>query len=317
MFPVNYHHCVLIILLSLTYFSITCCKLQVPHQSISTDLATVSSPVQSNHPVASGVDLRILPLGDSITYGEGSHDGNGYRLALYNMLIPGNHLDYIGRVKSGTMADNDNEGHRGYPIGPIGNTGKPDYPERPNVVLLMAGTNDVVLNVNLDDAHSALSNLINQIVTACPDAAVLVATLTPLLDPGREARRLAYNSAIPGVVAAFTDLGKQVAQVDLRRVTTNHINATDGIHPNDAGYGLIASAWYEAILAAGDKGWIKAPLPGFSQNQPSRHKSQVSTSWTSASEWTMPSLVAYGVFLLAVVVAVRKIVITAIRTYRS
>lgn len=32
-------------------------------------------------------NLRILPVGDSITFGKGSTDGNGYRLDLRNELI--------------------------------------------------------------------------------------------------------------------------------------------------------------------------------------------------------------------------------------
>lgn len=36
---------------------------------------------------ADGSNLRILPVGDSITVGVGSSDGNGYRLDLRNMLI--------------------------------------------------------------------------------------------------------------------------------------------------------------------------------------------------------------------------------------
>lgn len=36
--------------------------------------------------VAPGIDLRVLPLGDSITFGFQSTDGNGYREALHNDL---------------------------------------------------------------------------------------------------------------------------------------------------------------------------------------------------------------------------------------
>ncbi|KAK2739078.1 hypothetical protein FQN55_009611 [Onygenales sp. PD_40] len=210
--------------------------------------------------IAGGVDLRILPLGDSITYGQGSSDGNGYRLPLYNLLSGGNKVEYIGREKRGSMSNNQHEGHKGFPIGPVGNTGKPDYAEHPNIVLLLAGTNDVVFKINLKDAPNVLGRVVDDILTACPDAVVLVATLTPMLDANREARKATFNAALPAVMEQRTKTGKHVLLVDMGRVTTEHINATDGIHPVDEGYKLIADVWYEGILAAGEKGWIKAPI---------------------------------------------------------
>ena len=266
--------------------------------------------------IAGGVDLRILPLGDSITFGEGSSDGNGYRLALHNLLHAENDLDYIGRVKSGTMVDNDNEGYPGYPIVSVASTMKPVYPERPNIVLLMAGTNDVILNNDRDTMYAALDKLIDQVMTACPDAVVLVAEITPLLDPKREAKRLAYNSAIPGIVKPYADDGKHVAVVDMKRITPSHINSTDGIHPNDEGYRLIAHAWYEAILAADAKGWLTVPTPGLFPNLPSQQTRKILAEWTSTSTWTLLEFLAFGLISGAVVVAARKKVYIAITRYR-
>ena len=221
---------------------------------------TISRHQLFSRPIANGVDLRILPLGDSMTYGEGSSTGNGYRLDLENLLTTGNNVHYVGSVKSGTMADNANEGYPGYRIDEIGRQAKNSLPERPNVILLMAGTNDIVQVLDLGDAPSRLGNLIDLVVADCPDAAVLVATLTPLLDPVREANRVTYNAAIPGVVASRANAGKQVMMVDMSGIRANDINTTDGIHPVDNGYALIAEAWYTALAEAGVIGWIKAPV---------------------------------------------------------
>jgi lysophospholipase L1-like esterase len=293
--------------------------------------ATVSGPIPPLSPkstyrllrlprrnaIAGGVDLRVLPLGDSITYGEGSSDGNGYRLALYNMLHAENDLDYIGRVRAGTMVDKDNEGYPGYPIVSIASTVKPEYPERPNIVLLMAGTNDVILDNDRNTSFVALDQLIDKVITACPDAVVLVAEITPLLDPEREARRLAYNSAIPAVVQPYTDEGKHVALVNMGRIIPQCINATDGIHPDDEGYRLIASAWYEAIIAADEKGWFEAPKPDFFPSLPSHQARKGLAKWMSTSTWTPAEVVACGVIPLAIVAAViRKKLFIAIRRYR-
>lgn len=59
--------------------------------------------------VAPGIELRIQPLGDSITYGFQSSDNNGYRLQLLSDLS-GSKVVYVGSVRNGDMADNFNEG---------------------------------------------------------------------------------------------------------------------------------------------------------------------------------------------------------------
>lgn len=81
-----------------------------------------------------------MPLGDSITYGYLSSDGNGYRLGLQNDLS-GSTLQYIGSVRAGSMADNFNEGQSGATINQIAGNAKKSLFERPNVVLVHAGTN--------------------------------------------------------------------------------------------------------------------------------------------------------------------------------
>jgi lysophospholipase L1-like esterase len=89
--------------------------------------------------LADGVTLRMLPLGDSITWGFQSSDGNGYRLDLKN-LLSGNQVIYVGSQQSGSMANNENEGHPGALIDQIATYAQASLPDRPNVVLLMAGT---------------------------------------------------------------------------------------------------------------------------------------------------------------------------------
>lgn len=252
--------------------------------------------------IAGGVDLRILPLGDSITWGQYSSDGNGYRLALYETLSAKFNITFIGREHSGTMANNANEGHPGFPIGPVGQTGKPDYALHPNVVLLMAGTNDVVFNINLDTAPNTMGNVIDDIVSSCPDAALLVAEITPLLDPDRETNRKTFNTALKDVVAARSSGAKQVALATMDRFTTQHLNVTDGIHPNDEGYKQIAEVWYDAIVAASEKGWIKAPTPTGAQSPAARPI----ISYSDVDDALFPARIAVYVVIVVLVVLVAR-----------
>jgi hypothetical protein len=48
----------------------------------------------------SAASLSVLPLGDSITYGYGSSDGNGYREEFYNAVTEaGNSVDMVGSLR--------------------------------------------------------------------------------------------------------------------------------------------------------------------------------------------------------------------------
>ena len=226
-------------------------------------------------------------------------------MRLHDLLHLENDLDYIGRMKSGKMDDNDHEGHPGYLIGNITDL-VTEYPEQPNLVLLMAGTNDVIKIHNLSTASASLDNLINKVVITYPNAAVLVAEITPFLNPKREARRLEFNSAIPSVVQKYADDGKRVALVDMGRVMLPHINTTDEMHPNDEGYRLIAEAWYDGICAAKNRGWLGGTMINFPNH---------STFGEWISDLTPLQVVTYGLMSVLVVSTVRKLIIMAMRKY--
>jgi len=94
-----------------------------------------------------GISLRIMPLGDSITWGNLSSIGNGYRgeLAAY---LDWTNLDFVGSKIGGQMADNDNEGHSGSFLADIKSYALLSVAARPNVILIHAGTNDMDLKTS-------------------------------------------------------------------------------------------------------------------------------------------------------------------------
>jgi len=68
-------------------------------------------------PVNETFYLRICPLGASITNGYESSDGNGYRKHLRDQLRwSGWAVNMVGSLDSGTMNNNQNEGHIGLRI---------------------------------------------------------------------------------------------------------------------------------------------------------------------------------------------------------
>ena len=157
------------------------------------------------------------------------------------------------------MVNNKHEGWPGFPIGPVGDKGKADFADRPSVILLMAGTNDIVFDFSPSKAPQALSRVIGNIIEGCPGATLLVATIPPLLRPELAKKVLDFNGALPAVVKMYAGKGNKIALVDTKGVKPEHIHSDDGIHPNDSGYKIIAQAWYDSIVLAGRSGWIEAP----------------------------------------------------------
>jgi len=207
-------------------------------------------------PALNGLNLRIMPLGDSITYGYASTDGNGYRQYLLTSLA-GNYVNFVGSQKAGTMADNNNEGHSGAIIDEIANYAYLSLPERPNVVLLMAGTNDMNNNVDPGNAPARLSALIDEILAACPDAVVVVAQIIPAANPATFARLTTFNARISLLVNQKQTAGKHVLKAWMPMTTDDLI---DGLHPNGIGYNKMATGWIEALTRANVKGWIGQPV---------------------------------------------------------
>ena len=82
-------------------------------------LVAMSLALSAAESINNGMDLKILPLGASITLGVDSTDGNGYRLDLRSLLEAngsGNNVTYVGTVHNGTMTNNACEAYSGWTI---------------------------------------------------------------------------------------------------------------------------------------------------------------------------------------------------------
>ncbi|KUO15161.1 ricin-type beta-trefoil lectin domain protein [Streptomyces dysideae] len=216
---------------------------------------------------ASDTPLRVMPLGDSITWGVGSSTGNGYRGPLWNRLAADGHpLDFVGTGRNGSMSDPDNEGHSGYHINEIAALADASLTRyRPNVVTLHIGTNDLIGASGADAAIAELRSLVNQITADVPDATVLVASLVVSTNSSEEQWRGMYNQAIRQIVSEAQAAGKHVAFVDMSSLTTADL--ADPLHPNDSGYQKMADAFHRGVQSADSAGWLKNPAPAPSRVQ--------------------------------------------------
>lgn len=237
---------------------------------LGTALPAAAAPAPATAPpsaAAAPASLRLMPLGDSITWGVGSSSGNSYRSFLWNQLAAEGHtLDFVGSGRNGTMSDPDNEGHSGWRIDQIaGITDAVLAGYRPNVVTLEIGTNDLNGNYQVPTATDRLSALIDQITNDAPDATVLVGTLIVSTSGTEESYRPAFNATLPGIVQAKQAAGKHVRLVDMSALTAADLS--DALHPNDNGFSKMAAAFNSGVQAADAAGWITPPVTASGQVQ--------------------------------------------------
>ncbi|MBD3883958.1 hypothetical protein IFO70_19580 [Phormidium tenue FACHB-886] len=242
--------------------------------------------------VASRV-ARIMPLGDSITLGitdNASSDRTseptsqpyiytgkgGYRAVLWSKFQQNNlAVDFVGTQSDGSqVGDKDHEGHGGQTIDWLDQRVNSYLSStRPDIVLVMAGTNDTYIrNGTVDTAPKMadqLSSLIDKVLTYSPDVKVRVATIAPIPPggspnggedwTGQAQLGRDFNNLIPGVVASKKSTGRDVEFVDNRAETLGEtlgltatskdivIPETSRVHPTDGGYDKIGNLWFNSL----------------------------------------------------------------------
>ena len=122
----------------------------------------------------------------------------------------------------------------------------------PHIVLLMIGTNDINGNVDVANAPTRLENLINDITTAAPASLVVVAAIIPTNNDGTNVAVQAYNASMKDLVDTMVNNGKHVVFLDNYANFSQDSNyksvlMADGLHPNTAGYAVLAQSFYGVI----------------------------------------------------------------------
>ncbi|KIY72647.1 carbohydrate esterase family 3 protein [Cylindrobasidium torrendii FP15055 ss-10] len=217
----------------------------------------IAAALALNAHAFTGKVARIMPLGASITNGVGSSHGNGYRDDLYNLLAnDGNTVNMVGQQKTGDFHDPDNEGWPGYIISQVIDKCQISMPiNRPNIVTILVGTNDMVGNVDVANAPARLGTLIDDVLDWPWLTTVIVSTLPPNANSAANPRIDAYNAAMAGVVQQRVNAGRSVILVD-SHATVGLADLVDGTHPNDAAYERMGRVFYDGIVLAESKGWL-------------------------------------------------------------
>jgi hypothetical protein len=219
--------------------------------------AGVYNPCPTN-----GSPCKILPFGDSITYGDKSSDKAGYRSRLFKLIVAGEQkVTFIGSRAdgptqvSGQTFPRAHEGHPGWTIDPGYNPNpgyggisslvpSPALDSKPHIILLHIGTNDLFARETQNMA-ARLDVLLDKIVQNAPEALIVLAQITPRGTP--DAALTAYNGKIPGIVQTRAAKGQHFIGADMSQLPVPAGLNADGVHPNDDGYAYMASIWYAAI----------------------------------------------------------------------
>ncbi len=191
--------------------------------------------------------LRIMPLGDSITEGAGSLEGAGYRAWLADLIFPprGYRCDFVGSLSTGPddLIDKQHEGWPGENATFIrANVGRFLRANPPQVVFLMIGTNDITDNRNPSDIRDDIGAAIDSIFAYNNQIEIYLGEITTRLDKPVQVGTL--NDLLPGLVTAKQSKGT-VILVNMPDIPAARM--ADNVHPLDRGYELIAEAWFDAL----------------------------------------------------------------------
>ncbi|KAK3353281.1 SGNH hydrolase-type esterase domain-containing protein [Lasiosphaeria hispida] len=222
-------------------------------------------------PFPNPVPLRIMPLGASITWGQASSEGNGYRAELrYQLTSAGNVVNMVGSRQHGNMADSDVEGWPGFRIDQVHQKAREVVPQwKPNVFLINVGTNDAVQSRNISTAGERMEQMINDLYSMSPRATVLLSTLLLNRNPATERNVQSINQQFTSLIPKLRMAGRRIILVDMR----SDQGPVDGdlfdeTHPNDSGYRKMANIWYTGLFQASDLGFLQGAeaVPGVPDN---------------------------------------------------
>ncbi len=228
--------------------------------------------------------IRIMALGDSITAGVGTNgaraNDGGYRGALgalldrdgFRAVFVGSRNDY-----SASIVNRAHEGWPGYVLrsfpadpgpgqlygGLVRNALRRDNPD---VVLLMAGTNDLlrlekhVPGYTLANIVESMNLVIDEIITEKPNAYVIIAPVvqSPKIDActlrafegDNPCAGAPDGPSVRSLVDGYAQRGFRIIYAPGMQgaVPRDHDHFPDGIHPCGAGgYAAIANVWFTAI----------------------------------------------------------------------
>jgi len=190
-------------------------------------------------------DEFFLTFGDSITFGNSSH---GYQGELGRILSRNGRNAKIYNL--GKQGETTVEGlnRLNYLLAEV----PTDY------LLLLEGANDLRFGISQQTTMANLGAMLDNSVAA--NVEPIIANLTPDGTNGGYNRAIA-NSYNPQI-KALADRKRMTFSDQYTPLSQNWGDYTDdGLHPNSAGYRMMANTWYDAIVVLGQKPRVTTRAP--------------------------------------------------------
>jgi hypothetical protein len=203
--------------------------------------------------------LRIMPLGDALTYGYINLPGtnySGYRAPLQELLAQKTlNYQFVGSIYPGNGVygiDTHHEGHPGMLIGDMtAYAGNWVRTAKPGFVLLQMGFTDMLTNYQVDTAPARLGKLVDTIRAAAPGVKIVLSTLAPTPDAATQARIGRFNAQVVGLANSAAAQYGDVFLVDAATLVPKiGVDYYDALYPNDAGHRKLAGIWLDGIVRA-------------------------------------------------------------------
>jgi len=211
-------------------------------------------PIGENHP------NRYLGIGDSITAGDGSSDGQGYRVKLLNLLGP-----YFARAEVLTRGrEGDSSIETAQVIRRTLRDADPAY------ALVLLGTNDWNDQTCQHQGPSACFTMdsLRTVVDGIKDwkSLAVLATIIPANPKYSTAARDAFYDQTNVMIRALAqeeNITLADLHADFKAAGDLSSLFDDDVHPNDAGYQVMAQGWFKAITRARSAAASSSPRFGF------------------------------------------------------
>ena len=212
-------------------------------------------------PIGRNQPNLYLGLGDSITLGDGSSDGKGYGLKLQNLLAP--HFGRAEVVLRGRSGDSSIETEEV--------TRRTLRDHDPAYTLILLGTNDWQDQTCQSRGPGAcftidaLRSIVEQVKDwdSLPVLATIIPANPTMVPAGRN---VWYDEMNVRIKALAQEQKVTLADLNADFKAAGSLPAlfADDVHPNDAGYQLMAQGWWKAITRARSAAASSSPRLGFS-----------------------------------------------------